>query len=221
MTKATCSNIDYIGMYCLSLFHSFGLCPSNATFCHICVCVLGAQTYLTLRPTNCSLLGFSVQGMEFSRQEYWSGLLHPSPGDLPEPGTELASLISLALADRFFTIWSTRSLKQIWNRDSHNRICGVVTQLFVFSIVFTSRRITVQHSLLSSLVVSIPLIDSFNFNASYMPGMTTNLSPTERRISIFRTADEYNTPEFCSNILSTSFPNFSKEKFYFSAAEKF
>ena len=24
--------------------------------------------------------------MEFSRREYWSGLLFPSPGDLPEPG---------------------------------------------------------------------------------------------------------------------------------------
>ena len=26
--------------------------------------------------------------MEFSRQEYWSGLPFPSPGDLPDPGTE-------------------------------------------------------------------------------------------------------------------------------------
>ena len=24
--------------------------------------------------------------MEFSRQEYWSGLPYPSPGDLPDPG---------------------------------------------------------------------------------------------------------------------------------------
>ena len=30
--------------------------------------------------------------MGFSRQEYQSGLLCPSPGDLPNPGTELASL---------------------------------------------------------------------------------------------------------------------------------
>ena len=28
------------------------------------------------------------QSMEFSWQEYWSGLLFPSPGDLPDPGTE-------------------------------------------------------------------------------------------------------------------------------------
>ena len=29
--------------------------------------------------------------MGFSRQEYWSGLLFPSPGDLPDPGVELRS----------------------------------------------------------------------------------------------------------------------------------
>ena len=26
--------------------------------------------------------------MEFSREEYWSGLFSPSPGDLPEPGMD-------------------------------------------------------------------------------------------------------------------------------------
>ena len=30
--------------------------------------------------------------MEFSRQEYWSGLPFPSPGDLPDPGIEPGSL---------------------------------------------------------------------------------------------------------------------------------
>ena len=29
--------------------------------------------------------------MEFSRQEYWSGLPFPSPGDLPDPGGESGS----------------------------------------------------------------------------------------------------------------------------------
>ena len=29
--------------------------------------------------------------MEFSRQEYWSGLPFPSPGNLPDPGTEPGS----------------------------------------------------------------------------------------------------------------------------------
>ena len=30
--------------------------------------------------------------MGFSRQEYWSGLPFPSPGDLPDPGIEPGSL---------------------------------------------------------------------------------------------------------------------------------
>ena len=38
--------------------------------------------------------------MEFSRQEYWSGLPSPSPGDLSNPGIESACP---KLADRFFT----------------------------------------------------------------------------------------------------------------------
>ena len=39
--------------------------------------------------------------MGFSRQEYWSGLPFPSPGDLPDPGIEPKSP---ALAGGFFTI---------------------------------------------------------------------------------------------------------------------
>ena len=40
--------------------------------------------------------------MESSRQEYWSELPFPIPGDLPDPGIKLASLVSPALAGRFF-----------------------------------------------------------------------------------------------------------------------
>ena len=40
--------------------------------------------------------------MEFSKQEYWSGLPCPSPGDLPNPGIEPTFLASPALAGRFF-----------------------------------------------------------------------------------------------------------------------
>ena len=36
--------------------------------------------------------------MGFSRQEYWSGLPCPPPGDPPDPGIKPASLTSLALA---------------------------------------------------------------------------------------------------------------------------
>ena len=42
----------------------------------------------------------------FPRQEYWSGLPFPTPGDLPEPGVKLMFLVSPAsptLAGRFVT----------------------------------------------------------------------------------------------------------------------
>jgi len=35
--------------------------------------------------------------MGFSRQEYWSGLPFPPPGDLANPGIELAAPVALAL----------------------------------------------------------------------------------------------------------------------------
>ena len=40
--------------------------------------------------------------MGFPRQEYWKGLLLPTPGDLPNPGIAPESPVSLALADGFF-----------------------------------------------------------------------------------------------------------------------
>ena len=49
--------------------------------------------------------------MEFFRQEYWSGVSFPTPGDLPDPGTEPASLTSPFLAGRLFItsdIWEAQ-----------------------------------------------------------------------------------------------------------------
>ena len=38
--------------------------------------------------TPCTVAYQVPPSMGFSRQEYWSGLPFPSPGDLPDPGTE-------------------------------------------------------------------------------------------------------------------------------------
>ena len=46
------------------------------------------QSCLTLsNPMDCSPPGSSIHGI--SRQEYWSGLPFPPPGDLPNPGIKL------------------------------------------------------------------------------------------------------------------------------------
>ena len=50
-------------------------------------CMLSLESY----PTSCDPMDFSPPGFSvhgFSRQEYWSGQPFPSPGDLPDPGTE-------------------------------------------------------------------------------------------------------------------------------------
>ena len=45
--------------------------------------------------------------MEFSRQEYWSGLPFPTPGDLPNPRIEPTSFVPPALAGRIFNSCTT------------------------------------------------------------------------------------------------------------------
>ena len=54
-----------------------------------------------------------LEFMGFSMQEYWSGLLFPPPGDLPDPGIEPESLTSPVWAGCFFTTsitWEAQSL---------------------------------------------------------------------------------------------------------------
>ena len=54
-------------------------------------CVKLAQSCLTLcDPMDCIALQAPLS-MGFSRQEYWSGLLYPPPGDLPDPGIKPTS----------------------------------------------------------------------------------------------------------------------------------
>ena len=61
-------------------------------------CSVTQLTLVTPWTTACQ----SPLSMRFSRQEYQSGLPFPSPGDLPDPGTEPLSLTSPALAGKFF-----------------------------------------------------------------------------------------------------------------------
>ena len=52
------------------------------------------QLFATLWTISCQ----APLSMEFFRQEYWSGLPFPSPGDLPNPGTESVSPASPELS---------------------------------------------------------------------------------------------------------------------------
>ena len=60
-----------------------------------CACVLSrVQLFATLW----TIARQVPLSMGFSRQVYWSGLPSPTPGNLPDPGTELVSLASPVLA---------------------------------------------------------------------------------------------------------------------------
>ena len=79
-------SIFYVTQYIQSIMISISHVPAKSL-----------QSCPTLcNPMDCSLP--APLSMGFSRQEYWSGLPCPPPGDHPDPGIEPASLISLALA---------------------------------------------------------------------------------------------------------------------------
>ena len=66
----------------------------------MCVC---AFSYIQFFATSETVAHQAPLSMEFSRQEYWSVLPFPSPGDLPDPEIKPTSRVSPALACRFFT----------------------------------------------------------------------------------------------------------------------
>ena len=86
----------YSGILCVKLLQ---LCP---TLCD---------------PMDCTLSGFSIHGILQARILEWVAML--PPGDLPNPGIKSVSLLSPALAGRFFTTSTTSgilfSLKKEWS----------------------------------------------------------------------------------------------------------
>ena len=59
--------------------------------------MLSRFSHVRLFATPWTVVHQAPLSMGFSRQEYWSGLPCPPPGDLPHSGAELASPVSPAL----------------------------------------------------------------------------------------------------------------------------
>ena len=80
------------------------------------VCMLSHFSCVGLFATPWAVACQAPLSMGFSRQEDWSGLPFPPPGDLLSPGIELKlmSLMSPALADGFFTTWEAKQRKSIY-----------------------------------------------------------------------------------------------------------
>ena len=71
----------------------------------VCACQVGSFVSDSLRLWAVAFQ--ALLSMGFSRQEDWSGLPCPPPGDLPHPGIEPVSLMSPALAGSFLTTSTT------------------------------------------------------------------------------------------------------------------
>ena len=71
-------------------------------------CMLGYFSHVQLFATPWTVALQASLSMGFSIKEYWSGLLFPAPGDLPDPGIEPMSLMFPAWAGEFFTTTATR-----------------------------------------------------------------------------------------------------------------
>ena len=116
-----CNKRMIIGRFCLTEITSLGMCEScpKVLLCYkinaikiwivlrvcvcecVCVCVcVWAQSlsHVQLFEIPWTLALQVPLSMRFSRQEHWSGLPCPPPGDLPDPGNRPTSLASLALA---------------------------------------------------------------------------------------------------------------------------
>ena len=99
--------LSVLGLSCGSQIFSYGMWDLVSCVC-VCVCVW-AQTLsrVQLFAIPWTVACQTCLSSGFSRQEYWSGLPFPSPGDLPYPGIQPESLVSPAMAGRFFTTIDT------------------------------------------------------------------------------------------------------------------
>ena len=94
--------------------------------------------------------------MGFSRQEYWSRLPCPPPGDLPNPGIKPASFKSPALAGEFFILLvppgKPQDLSNVYQEKQGRIVVGMPRSLcFTFS---ATRQHTVQENRCSMLRMS-------------------------------------------------------------------
>ena len=76
----------------LQLFHCLGILGKVIlyTCVRVCVCVKSLSS-VRLFETPWTVAYQAPLSMGFSRQEYWSGLPFPSPGDRPNPGIKPGS----------------------------------------------------------------------------------------------------------------------------------
>ena len=90
---------------CISLIYNIVLTSVQQQSDSLMCCAQLFSLFLCCNSMDC-VAQQAPQSIEFSRQEYWSELPFPPPGDLPDPWIKPVSPASPILAGRFFTIVS-------------------------------------------------------------------------------------------------------------------
>ena len=121
--------------------------------CWSWIAVVLSQSCLTLCDLMDCVAHQAPLSMEFSKQEDWSGLLFPTPEDLPNPGIEPAFLGPPALADGFFT--TVPPGKPVWIINSINWSPTLYKDISIFYFMFIRFK--------SSCLITVTLIVVWNF----------------------------------------------------------
>ena len=133
--KSKCINYKGIFHPCIQSTSYLGACP----FWVVCVCVcvharsLSHFSRVWLFATLWTVARQAPLPMGLSRQEYRSGLLYPPPRNLPDPGSEPASLMSPALVGRFFTTCEVPPGKPLI---LYSRIQSNLSKTYLFTWLF-------------------------------------------------------------------------------------
>ena len=113
----------YLYVY-ISLYTYFSIIYVN----HACVCVLSHCSSVQLFVASWTIACQAPLSIGFSRQEHWSGLPCPSPGDLLDPVIEPVSLTSPELAGRLPLVPLGRPKSCIGYSYKQGRRCIFVSQ---------------------------------------------------------------------------------------------
>ena len=115
-------NISFLLEDCSSSFDISALMPKVTL--KLCVCAqLLSRVWLFVTPWTVARQG--PLSMGFSRQEYWSGLPFPPPGDLPEPRIKPISRASPTVAGGVFSTSGTKVTCSKLDPRSFSKTCFI------------------------------------------------------------------------------------------------
>ena len=124
--------------------------------------------------------------MKFSRQEYWSGLPFPSPGDLPDPGIEprSPSLQADSLPSEPPGKFMNIKIKVVYDQEHHTQVTGSGPEwpVWIFS-----------PNLLSSGDIPVDILEEFYFSAASLLWGRTTMIHQHLNLLTIHTCEKWNS----------------------------